>query len=490
MAEVSRLLHEGLASLVRNERVALALTLGGSDESWAFWPPLNAVEASGDPKMALPDLALARKALKSGRPARQTTRGRGRSTSWLVVPVPLGASPAGILAVGRRGPGAAFGKAEAATLRLTAAPLGLVAMLLGFRADVRRDPEIRVLRRSAEELRGGMEALEERNRQISCLATMGRELQSCSSESEVWQRAGRFVEQLFPGSGGQLLACRASGLPLEMAAAWGPPRDVCPKTLEDCPAVRGASLPVDGAPVSFACREEGVGAGRFCICVPIETRSEPLGVLRIWEPEGNGLSVEDAVASHYGDLAVAAAEQISPVLTNLSLRDAFRDLAMRDSLTGLYNRRFLEEALARELSRAEREMESLGILMLDLDHFKEFNDAYGHDAGDDILRTLGAFLTRRIRVTDVACRYGGEEFTLLLPGMSLEDTAARAEKIRGEVTEAIEVPGKERPITVSIGVAVYPLHGFSAEELLRAADVALYRAKANGRNRVEIFGGS
>jgi diguanylate cyclase (GGDEF)-like protein len=341
------------------------------------------------------------------------------------------------------------------------------------------------LHRTAEELRLGIASLEVRNRQISGLATMGRELQACSSSEEVWLRAAAFVEQLFPGSGGQLLVSRGPGSPLCPAAEWGPPREACPKTLGDCPAVRAAGLECVELQTSFGCREEGIEAGRFCICVPIETLGEPLGLLRLWEPDGHGLSVEDAVASHYGDLAVAAAEQISPVLSNLSLREALRDLAMRDPLTGLYNRRFLEEALTREVSRAAREKESLGVLMLDLDHFKDFNDAFGHEAGDDVLRCVGQFLRHRIRTTDVACRYGGEEFTILLPGATLEDARARAEQIRAGIRAALGSPGN---VAASLGVAVFPDHGDSLAGLLRAADVALYRAKALGRDRVEIFG--
>jgi diguanylate cyclase (GGDEF)-like protein len=176
-------------------------------------------------------------------------------------------------------------------------------------------------------------------------------------------------------------------------------------------------------------------------------------------------------------------------LANFRLLESREDLrfqSIRDPLTNLFNRRSMEESLDRELRRAARSERPLGIIMLDIDHFKEVNDSFGHEAGDAVLRALGTFLAARIRGEDIACRYGGEEFMLILPEAPLDATRARAEKLWRESKDIRVVFGDEtlRTPTVSFGVAVYPEHGATRESVLRAADAALYRAKAEGRDRV------
>jgi diguanylate cyclase (GGDEF)-like protein len=155
-------------------------------------------------------------------------------------------------------------------------------------------------------------------------------------------------------------------------------------------------------------------------------------------------------------------------------------------LTGLYNRRYLEETLEREIRRAARADQSLGILMLDLDHFKSFNDTYGHEAGDAVLRETGACLVKNIRAEDFVCPFGGEEFVVILPTAAVEASRARAERLRSKIRELTVLhQGKSLGlITVSIGVAAFPIYGGSPKELLASADAALYRAKREGRDRV------
>ncbi len=165
-----------------------------------------------------------------------------------------------------------------------------------------------------------------------------------------------------------------------------------------------------------------------------------------------------------------------------------RILLVRDPLTGLYNRRYMEETLEREIRRAERRYTSLGVIMLDVDHFKRFNDTFGHAAGDTLLQELSSFLMGHIRGEDIACRYGGEEIALILPDASLDGARGRADDLRERIKAlAIAHNGQALgSVTVSMGVAVYPDHGHSGEELLRAADAALYEAKAQGRDRVVV----
>ncbi|HEV2176937.1 MAG TPA: diguanylate cyclase [Terriglobia bacterium] len=172
----------------------------------------------------------------------------------------------------------------------------------------------------------------------------------------------------------------------------------------------------------------------------------------------------------------------------ISAREELRAQAIRDPLTGLFNRRYMEESLGRELHRALRNQQSLGVIMLDLDHFKRFNDAAGHAAGDALLKELGSLLQFRTRKEDIACRYGGEEFTVILPGMPLDLARSRAEELRAAMKDArIEHRGQSLgPVTLSVGVAAAPDHGATAEEILQAADEALYQAKAEGRDRVVV----
>lgn len=169
------------------------------------------------------------------------------------------------------------------------------------------------------------------------------------------------------------------------------------------------------------------------------------------------------------------------------LQEQLREQANRDPLTGLYNRRYLDSTLERELSRCKRDGHSLALILIDIDHFKQVNDTYGHQAGDEILLRLSALLGSMARAGDVACRYGGEEFLLLMPTMPLISAQERAEALRLSFGN-LDVPFGDFRLraTVSIGIAAYPGHGTSSDELIRHADTALYRAKRLGRNRVEL----
>jgi len=189
---------------------------------------------------------------------------------------------------------------------------------------------------------------------------------------------------------------------------------------------------------------------------------------------------------------VAIAEKLALSLANLKLWETLQNQAIRDPLTGLYNRRYLEETMDRELHRSRRLKAPLGVVMMDLDHFKEFNDSFGHGAGDALLSALAHVITAGIRTEDIACRYGGEEFLLVIPGASLEIALERAEKVR-QAVKALQVKYQGRFLrstTISLGVANFPDHGQTAEEVIAAADAALYRAKQAGRDRVETAASS
>jgi diguanylate cyclase (GGDEF)-like protein len=188
-------------------------------------------------------------------------------------------------------------------------------------------------------------------------------------------------------------------------------------------------------------------------------------------------------------LREANARLQAQLVANLALQAQLREQAIRDAVTGLFNRRYLEETLERELSRAARDSQPVSVIMMDIDRFKNLNDAHGHKAGDLMLRAIGDMLRNQTRQADVACRYGGEEFVIVLPGVSLPVAHRRAEQLRASVEELrLDYEHAMLMATVSVGVAVSPDHAVTSDDLLRVADLALYQAKERGRNRVVAWG--
>jgi diguanylate cyclase (GGDEF)-like protein len=219
---------------------------------------------------------------------------------------------------------------------------------------------------------------------------------------------------------------------------------------------------------------------------------ETLGIFHLRAESIKGDAVSLPVFSEdLQRLVRTIADHLSLSLGNLKLQDVLRYQAIRDPLTGLYNRRFMLETFEREVYRMKRKEASLNVVMLDLDHFKSFNDTFGHSAGDDLLKAMGNLLLHHVRKGDVACRYGGEEFTLIFPETSLDTACARVEELRCRVEEFRPKYLGENlgSVTVSMGVAAYPEHGETPEALLKAADRALYEAKHQGRNRVVVARG-
>jgi diguanylate cyclase (GGDEF)-like protein len=208
--------------------------------------------------------------------------------------------------------------------------------------------------------------------------------------------------------------------------------------------------------------------------------------------ESTGLLVLESDAADIPEatrrLAVLVAERIGLALANLQLHEKLRNQAIRDPLTAMYNRRYFEETAARELLRAGENRSSVGVIMIDVDHFKRFNDSYGHEAGDAVLQRVGQMLQSHTRVEDVVCRYGGEEFVMLLPGLPSDAIVRRAQELRESVNElSVRFHGETLArITISCGVSMFPDQGHACADLIDAADHALYRAKQGGRDRVEV----
>lgn len=223
------------------------------------------------------------------------------------------------------------------------------------------------------------------------------------------------------------------------------------------------------------------------LCVPLIAQGQMLGLLHlqrlqnISDTSRNATSADPSLA-----LAVVVAEDLSLAHANMRLRESLREQSIRDSLTGLFNRRFVDEFLVRELARAERKTRQLSMIALDIDHFKRINDSFGHGAGDTVLQQVGILLQAHVRDSDVASRIGGEEFLLLLAESPLPLAAKRAEDIRNAIHEmAWKYKNTSLgQITASFGAATFPDHGRTADALFRAVDKALYNAKHAGRNQV------
>jgi diguanylate cyclase (GGDEF)-like protein len=224
------------------------------------------------------------------------------------------------------------------------------------------------------------------------------------------------------------------------------------------------------------------------MCLPLIAKGDVLGLLHLRSRQSTQIQSEQNVISDLKDMAVILSEYLSLSIANIQLNVRLARESVRDLLTGLFNRRFMIESLEREIKRAERNQTQVGIIMADIDHFKQFNDKYGHAAGDKVLTQMGGFFKAGLRGSDVACRYGGEEFVFFLPECSAENTFKRADQMREKVKNLAVHYGGEllASITLSMGISTYPDQGSNAEDLLRVADAALYRAKQEGRDRVII----
>jgi diguanylate cyclase (GGDEF)-like protein/PAS domain S-box-containing protein len=324
--------------------------------------------------------------------------------------------------------------------------------------------------------------LTERSQRATLLAKMGELLQSCLTKDEVFAAALGFAPKIFPTSRGAVALISSTRDLVEVAATWHDCH--LPVTVFEpnfCWALRTGHPHLVVAGDTTAPCAHAAGVKNTYLCIPILAQGQAIGILH-FQATDNAPALADAELS----FKTTFAGQVGLSVANIRLREALHSQSIKDSLTGLYNRRYLAEVLERDIRRSVRAEQPLGILMLDLDHFKKFNDAYGHEAGDAVLRETASFLTKSIRVEDIVCRYGGEEFVIILPTANLNAAHARAERIRSKLRE-LQVLHQGQSlgmITVSVGVATLPEHGVSAKDLLEAADAALYRAKREGRDRV------
>jgi len=370
---------------------------------------------------------------------------------------------------------------------------GKIYGLVGISHDITREREVE------EKLRQNLVTLEENSRDQEHMSKMVDLLQACNDIPEACIVIADQLSKFFPKDSGCLYLVNSSRNLMDRVAAWGAPfEDPLIFKPDDCWGMRRGRLHIVE---ENSANHLEIHHSLICqhvlshktpadyLCLPLMAQGETLGLLHLRHFTTNEEAAQKQAPwfNHEKRQRIRhIMDSLSLSLANLNLTETLRQQSIRDPLTNLFNRRYLEETLERELLRAARNNEKLGVIMLDIDQFKHFNDTYGHQAGDALLKSLGVFFIGNIRGEDVACRYGGEEFLLLLPGSSLAATEKRAEELRRKVHNlVVNYQDQILPtVSLSLGIAEFPEHGSTAVQLIQNADHALYQAKTGGRDRV------
>ena len=315
------------------------------------------------------------------------------------------------------------------------------------------------------------------------LGKMNEFLQACVTIDEAQKALTDLLQPLFPDTHGAVYLVNNNKDSLEAIATWGLANSKSHLEPDECWGLRRGALHVayPSTPGVYCCHVSNCGQKKPTLCLPMIAKNETLGMLFL------RFDSTEPIAEIKIELSETVAQNIAMSFANLRLQEKLRYQSLRDPLTGLYNRRFLQESLAKEIDRAQRQQEFIGIIMIDIDHFKQFNDVHGHSAGDLVLQEVGNYLLSQVRQYDIACRYGGEEIVVVMPNASIEDTVIRAEGIRKDIKQIRLKHDNQplEPIRVSIGVSCFPDDGVECDKLIQAADSALYRAKESGRDRVQ-----
>lgn len=363
---------------------------------------------------------------------------------------------------------------------------------------VQRDLEARIRDRTAEvaaanhALERSVAELRTRRHELALLGETANLFQASRSLAEARKVAEAQLPRLFPDHSGALFLVNASHNLMERAAAWGEIGDLGgAHPPEACWAVR-LGKPHE-AHVRFGdlgCDHLRASPAPWQACLPLTAQGETLGALTLVDRRAaaDGRCHGGGPPPEWMDFAVAVTEALGLAFANLRLRETLQHQALRDPLTGLFNRRYLIDTLDRELQRGAARGQSVSVAMLDVDRFKAFNDTFGHAAGDAVLSQIGGFLLRSAAVEDVVARYGGEEFTIVLPDTPIELALVRMESLRLAI-ESLNITHPGGPavrMTVSAGIATFPQHGSAIGDVIDLADRALYAAKRAGRNRVAV----
>lgn len=358
--------------------------------------------------------------------------------------------------------------------------------ILGIAQDVTQTYKIQ---RETKELNQKLEEqileLERNNQARIKLAEMNEFVLACVTLEEAQGVIGDLLQPLFPNTDGVVYLMNNSKHLLSAIATWGKQDYESYFEPKECWAIRRGT-PHQTQPDSpkLYCSHLNLDTNDLVdpsLCLPMIAKGETIGMLHL--DFNNSAKITQSIQ----DLAETVAQNLAISFANLKLQQKLRHQSIRDPLTGLYNRRYLDESLSKEIDRAERTQEFISILLLDIDHFKRFNDIYGHSAGDLVLSKVGAYMESQTRKYDIACRFGGEELVIIMPGASIANSVMRAEKIREGIKQLeLKHEGQElESITVSIGVSCFPDNGTTVEDLIKAADKVLYQAKESGRDCVK-----
>ena len=374
------------------------------------------------------------------------------------------------------------------SISFTGLSLIVILVLFGFllRDALHRRRYEEQLSEANEKLAGTIRALERQARESDLLTAARDELQLCMNADQAQQSTARYLAQLLPGTSGGICLINDSRHLVDVDATWNGTTALLDGFSPDaCCGLRSGRMRWRRPGQSEVHCEHFAGKpAENYICLPLVAHGDTLGMVYVECGSAGIAAMVDANLRALQQMVELASIRIA----GLNLSTILEHQSIRDSLTNLFNRRFMEIALDRELRRAIRHQKPLAVLMLDIDHFKQLNDTYGHEAGDVVLREVAAVMRQAVRGEDTICRYGGEEFVAILPELCVDDALARAESIRHLVSELRLYHRGEslREITISIGIAVYPQNGESLDQLLSLADRALYEAKHMGRNRVVL----
>lgn len=345
------------------------------------------------------------------------------------------------------------------------------------------------IRATNEKLSTMVEELESKNIRAKMTSELREYLSACQTVIETGPVIQKYLKKFFPGSDGALFLLSPSKNDLESIARWGnysdDPMENCLSPDECWGLRRGINYIIANCETDVPCSHiKNPETGVLYACFPLIAKNETIGLLHIRCLHYS--SFNDEKRSFFKETSETLVALLSLAISNIKLTEKLNMLSIKDPLTGLFNRRYLEETFIREAIRAKRKQASIGVIMVDIDHFKKFNDVFGHAAGDLVLSELAKFFSSGLRGCDIVCRYGGEEFALILPDANIENTFARAQQLVEKARDIrIHFSGQALgQITLSMGVSAYPVHGEKLEEILKTADIALYRAKQTGRDRV------
>ena len=346
------------------------------------------------------------------------------------------------------------------------------------------------------------ETMKHSESEVRLLGRMANLVLSCLTQEEARVVAARFLPQLFPGETGALFVRHSAQDLYNPIVFWGEERQWQSFSGQDCWSLRRRRIHIvredkDQPPCPHADHDP---ERWISLCIPMTAREDTLGVFHLLVPveamgskqggEGAGTDSGDTLAGKRR-LAALAADLLTLLLVNLRLRKQIDDLSVRDALTGCFNRRYLEETLARELKSSQRTGRQIAVILMDIDHFGQFTEVFGHGASGMVLRDLGNFLRENIRDVDVPCRYGADEFALLLPDTSLAACRTRAEHLHAMIRDLSLQDGHAhmRRITISMGIAACPDQGETMCDLMEAVKAALKNAKQTGRDRISVAEG-